>query len=408
MADQNPFIGHGIRAIRTGGLYTAASPRRLPMLTTAAALLSLPFVAAAIQPAPAGPVHFGFDPGAARILHDSPELRVSMMNDAEHLYIQAILWNDGDAAPGQTADGRAMGDSSTVMIDADADQKPTANVDRSYSLSPWPHLPGLHYSVTLGGNASTPLKADSRGRGHISYIAGAEGKTFRVDSFLIPLEELGREPGETIRLAYWGSSTVPEFTLNSVGLEREGRYYPHHLPRDQWHEVALSKDGASAIDVQAVPEGRGTIERPATKPQPKVGEAPPPFAAEAWLNWKGGGEAPTLENLKGKVVVVEFWATWCGPCIAGIPHLNEIHEKHTRDGMVLLSLTDQSRSHVEEFMAKTTMNYTVGVGSRTANDYGVRGIPQAFIIGRDGKVAWAGHPGDAEFDRQLVAALAGS
>jgi thiol-disulfide isomerase/thioredoxin len=367
------------------------------MLTTLAATTLLA-LAAGPQPA-----HFGLNPAAARTLCDNPELRVSIMNDAEHLYIQAILFNDGDDAPGQTADGRAMGDSSTVAIDVDADGKPTANIDRSYSLSPWPHLPGLHYSITLGNNASTPLKADSKGRGHIAYVETPEGR-IRIDSFLIPLEELGRKPGETIRLAYWGSSTVPEFTTNSIGFERQGKYYPHHLPRDQWHEITLSGADAPAIDIQAVPEGRGTIERPATKPQPQAGTVPPPVSADAWLNWKGA-EPPTLENLKGKVVVVEFWATWCGPCIAGIPHLNELHEKHARDGMVLLSLTDQSKAHVEQFMEKTTMNYTIGTGSTTAGDYGVRGIPQAFIIGRDGTLAWAGHPAHADFDTQLQTAL---
>jgi thiol-disulfide isomerase/thioredoxin len=347
---------------------------------------------------------FGFDPARARVLHESPALRLSMMSDAEYLYIQAILFGDSDDTLGETSDGRAIGDNSSLLIDVDADGQLTPNIDRNYSLSPWPRLAGLHYSVPLGAGSSTPLKGDSKGRGHISYVETAEGKV-RIDSYLIPLEEIGRRSGDTIRLAYLGTSTVPEFTVNSIGFERAGRYYMHNLPRQGWHEVNLGPADATRIDVQAVPEGRGTIERPATVPQPKVGDAAPAFSAADWLNWKGD-QAPSLESLRGKVVVLEFWATWCGPCIAGIPHLNDVHAKYAKDGMVLLSLTDQSRPHIEEFMARTAMNYTIGTGSRTSGDYGVRGIPHAVIIGRDGTVAWAGHPGSDDFDKQIERALA--
>jgi hypothetical protein len=52
------------------------------------------------------------------------------------------------------------------------------------------------------------------------------------------------------------------------------------------------------------------------------------------------------------------------------------------------------------------MHYTLGTGSRTLDDYGVTGIPHAFIIGRDGKLVWKGHPSDDEFEAQLNAALA--
>lgn len=346
---------------------------------------------------------FGFRQADAKVLCDTPALRVSLLSDSEYLYIQAIIFEDGDDAPGETADGRAIGDSANVLIDADADGKPTPNVDRSYSLNPWPHLPGLHYSVVLGDRSSTPLRADSKGRGSIAYVEIEGSARVRVDNFLIPLEEIGRKPGDTVRLAYWGSSPVPELTVNSIGFEREGRYFPHHMPRETWHEVTLA--AGKAIDIQAVPEGRGTIERPARRPQPEVGAVPPDINAEAWLNWSGP-EAPTLASLKGKVVVVEFWATWCGPCVAGIPHLNEMHEKYARDGMVLVSLTDQARPHIEEFMAGREMVYVVGAGSTTGNDYGVRGIPQAFVIARDGTVAWAGHPQNPEFEKRIARELA--
>jgi thiol-disulfide isomerase/thioredoxin len=347
---------------------------------------------------------FGFPQKQATVLCDTPELRLSAFSDAGYLYVQAVVWKDGDSTKGETDDGREIGDNSTLRIDADADKKITPKVDRSYSLDPWPALAGLHYSVELGEGSSTGLQRDSKGRGAVSYV-DAEGAKVRVDSFLIPLQEINRKAGETVRVAYYGKSMKPDLLVNSVGFVREGKpYYSHHLPLDKFHDLPLA-DRPAVIDVQQVPEGRGTIAVKAKASAPKVGEAPPPVAAQAWLNWKGK-EPPSLESLRGKVVVVEFWATWCGPCVAGIPHLNELQAKHEKEGLVILSLTDQSKPHVEEFAAKREMKYTIGVKSETGDAYGVSGIPHAFIVGRDGKLRWAGHPAEKEFDTQVAAALA--
>jgi thiol-disulfide isomerase/thioredoxin len=345
---------------------------------------------------------FGFPQKQATVFCDTPELRLSAFSDAAYLYVQAVLWKDGESAKGETDDGREIGDNSTLVLDTDADTQITPNVDRDYALDPWPALAGLHYSVQLGGHSSTGLQKDSKGRGAISYVDVAGGKA-RVDSYLIPLQEINRKPGQSIRLGYYGKSTKPDLVVNSVGFSKDGKYYPHHLPRDKFHDLPLAERPA-VIDVQQVPEGRGTIAVKAKAPMPKVGEAPPPVSAQAWLNWKGK-EPPTLESLKGKVVVVEFWATWCGPCVAGIPHLNELHQKHEKEGLVILSLTDQSKAHVEDFAAKREMKYTLGVKSETGDAYGVSGIPHAFVIGRDGKLLWSGHPADKEFDTHVAAAL---
>jgi thiol-disulfide isomerase/thioredoxin len=104
-------------------------------------------------------------------------------------------------------------------------------------------------------------------------------------------------------------------------------------------------------------------------------------------------------------VVVEFWATWCGPCVAGIPHLNKVHDELGPKGLVLLSITDQSKAGVENFLKEKPMRYVLGTGSELASEYGVEGIPYAFVVGRDGKVAWRGNPNDKDFDTHVAAAL---
>jgi thiol-disulfide isomerase/thioredoxin len=121
---------------------------------------------------------------------------------------------------------------------------------------------------------------------------------------------------------------------------------------------------------------------------PKVGEAAPEIQVGEWMNT----EALTLAKLQNKIVVVEFWATWCGPCVKNIPHLIELHEKYKDKGVVIMGLSDEPMAKVKGFAEKMKMTYPVGTGSRTGSIYGVRGIPHAVVVAPGGKVVWSGHP----------------
>jgi thiol-disulfide isomerase/thioredoxin len=118
---------------------------------------------------------------------------------------------------------------------------------------------------------------------------------------------------------------------------------------------------------------------------------PKEINAKGWIN----SEGVTLQKLKGKVVIVEFWATWCPPCRASIPHLVELRDKLDKSKVEIIGLTDEPKSKIETFVKDMKMNYTVGYGSTSGQAYGVTGIPHAFVIGPDGKIAWDGHPMDA-------------
>ena len=220
---------------------------------------------------------FNFPQPQAQVLCDEPELRVSTWNDNSHLYVQAILWSDGDDALGESADGRPIGDWAVLCLDVDADGKATPQKDRDYTLNPWPSLPGLCYQVRLSEHSTTTLQRDSKGRGAIRYIDGGEGKRVRVDSFVIPLSEIGRRAGETIRLAYCGDSPHPEMTVNSVGYRRQGRYYSHQLPRDSYRAITLA-DRPPTLDLDRVPDGKNDpcpLPTKPTRPTPAVGTIPP-------------------------------------------------------------------------------------------------------------------------------------
>ena len=149
------------------------------------------------------------------------------------------------------------------------------------------------------------------------------------------------------------------------------------------------------------------------------GDAPDPVVnVSGWLNVETeDGEQPAWGDgevdfaaLEGRVVVVEFWAVWCGPCRRSIPHLNELWEAHKDDGLHIMGLTAldgrQTQQQIDDFVAEN-ITYPVGVLSdmSTLQNYGVRGIPHAVVVGRDGQVRWRGNPLSAEFGRAVEAAL---
>ena len=132
----------------------------------------------------------------------------------------------------------------------------------------------------------------------------------------------------------------------------------------------------------------------------RVGQAAPEIAAGKWLNSK----PLTLAGLRGKVVVVEFWATWCGPCRQSIPHLKEINAKYAPKGLTLVSLTSEHPDAVEPFVKEMAMDYPIGIDSPTSQSYGVQGIPYAVVVDKAGKIAWEGHPMNG-LDQAIEAAL---
>ncbi len=132
----------------------------------------------------------------------------------------------------------------------------------------------------------------------------------------------------------------------------------------------------------------------------RAGSAAPAISADTWINTDGALELPAL---KEKVVVVEFWATWCGPCRASIPHFNDLHDRWKDKDVVVIGLTDESPEDVQQFVRKNGIRYAVGAGSLSGFDYGVTSIPHAFVISGDGTVIWDGYPG-RELDQAVAQA----
>jgi peroxiredoxin len=125
--------------------------------------------------------------------------------------------------------------------------------------------------------------------------------------------------------------------------------------------------------------------------QVKVGDAAPPVTAAEWL----GGEAP---DLKDKVVLVEFWGTWCGPCVALMPHVQDLWTRYRDKGLAVAAISYEEPSVLRPFVEGK--GYTMPVGSdpekACIEAFGVKGWPTTVVIDRQGEVVYVGIPTGAE------------
>lgn len=126
----------------------------------------------------------------------------------------------------------------------------------------------------------------------------------------------------------------------------------------------------------------------ASASKPKVGDRPPALGLEKLLQTPPEARA-SWEALKGKVVVLEFWATWCGPCVAAFPHLNGLADQFKDRPVQFIAITDESDSVVRPFLKKKPIHAWVGLDTDRSmlTAYGVKYIPHTVVVDPEGKIA---------------------
>ena len=139
--------------------------------------------------------------------------------------------------------------------------------------------------------------------------------------------------------------------------------------------------------------------------QPKIGEAQP-----AWHFTDLQGNVVTSDSLKGKVIVLDFWATWCGPCKKEIPNLIKLQKQYGEQGLAIVGVAiEASDSPVRHYARTSRINYPVGI----SNDqiYAAFGqpdtIPTNYLIDRNGVIrdAKVGAVNPATYERKILALL---
>jgi len=124
------------------------------------------------------------------------------------------------------------------------------------------------------------------------------------------------------------------------------------------------------------------------------------------------GKDVNLSSFKGKVILLNFWATWCGPCKAEIPGFVELQDQYGKDGLVIVGYSvDDDAPKAQAFADQFKMNYPIllGLGREDVQDaYGpIWGIPASFLISRDGRVCQKhlGIAPKAVFEKEIKALL---
>ncbi len=116
--------------------------------------------------------------------------------------------------------------------------------------------------------------------------------------------------------------------------------------------------------------------------------AAPAIQAAGWMN----GPAPSEDSFQGKVVVIEAFASWCGPCAEFAPHLAKIHRRFADRGVIFVSLTNEEaemKPEIQQFIDGTGIAWPVGYGAtQTMRDLEVEYIPATWVISREGQIVW--------------------
>ena len=124
-------------------------------------------------------------------------------------------------------------------------------------------------------------------------------------------------------------------------------------------------------------------------------------AAAPQFDLQGMDGAVQLAKLTGKVVYVDFWASWCGPCRQSFPWMNDMQAKYGQRGLQIVGVNVDAKSDdAKTFLAATPAKFTIAFDPKgaTPRQYGIKGMPSSVLIGPDGKVL-AEHSGFREADR---------
>jgi thiol-disulfide isomerase/thioredoxin len=179
--------------------------------------------------------------------------------------------------------------------------------------------------------------------------------------------------------------------------------------------LVLPQDGSKAVPATTIKPATPQAAPAAAAKKLGIGDPAPALAYDAWI------KGDKIDGIaKGKVHVIEFWATWCGPCITAMPHLSELQKKHPE--VIVVSVAASERGSDESAKLEKVKTFVEGKGDTMgyrvvyAGDptkmsapwmraSGQRGIPCAFIVDKESNVAWIGHP--MEMDAPLEQIIAG-
>lgn len=271
---------------------------------------------------------------------------------------------------------------------------PGLSTDLRYSVLASAEGFGQRYSPTVALRPGEALKVDDLSLSKADrvltgrVVSGTGDPVAGVELYLN-----GRESSQTSQV------TDRDGRFRFEGLVAEEVSLSARVSDDRW---VRKKAKAGSMDViLVVPDEKEAAEaEPVLKEQfdALLGKEAPPLNAVAWVNSK----SRTLAELRGKVVLIDFWGIGCGPCVAALPGVQRAAEQFTSKGAVIIGLHDSSATtkQLREFAEGKKLTYPLAIDApddqgpsfgKTFRQYGIQGIPTVAVIDRDGKVAYLGH-----------------
>lgn len=180
---------------------------------------------------------------------------------------------------------------------------------------------------------------------------------------------------------------------------------------DDWKKVDNIMESAMAAareQLEATQDESGMDPDQPAPDHPTIGKAAPDFTLKTLVD----SREVSLASLKGKVVVLDFWATWCAPCIAGLPTMDEVTGRFKDQGVEFFAVDlRESTERVRKFMDGKKWDFTVLMDEQggVAREFGVGGIPHSVLIDREGVIRHVhiGFGGKEELERKLTEELTG-
>jgi thiol-disulfide isomerase/thioredoxin len=216
--------------------------------------------------------------------------------------------------------------------------------------------------VTLDGQTCKTVKFTAKGTYGTTEIAigTKDGLVRRIVYNNEPLLEIARSRDvKDAPTAFKTTETYSNIVVNQVISKTE---FDTTLPA-----------GVIAMDTSSGPAG-----------PVEVGKAAPNFTVTSL-----SGEKTSLASLRGKVVLVDFWATWCGPCRKGLPETQKLHEELASKGLAVLAVTHEEKPLVQEFIQSEGFKFPTYIDDegKMNQAYGIESIPTVAIIDREGKLS---------------------
>lgn len=225
-------------------------------------------------------------------------------------------------------------------------------------------------------------------------VAEYEGRTSIIGVLChVVYVEYGQRPDGRMKRERWfiGVKDNLPRKVEEVAVDDKGRYGAYVLTLSNVQVNRPLDDLAFSIKP---PEGYTVTpyfppNRPALL---AVGDAAPD-----WKLADAEGKMHALEDYRGKLVVLDFWATWCGPCVQGMPGMQKLHEKYHDRGAEIIGVNAWEESNAAAYMKEK--GYTYGLllkGETIGEAYHISTLPTIYVIGRDGKIVYGGGSANAE------------